>query len=376
MPKENPPIYMVASSDPQAEQKIMTVGLLDWIYTGRVKCFLIDTNIHNPVVFNSYRKAMPSTTLNLDSQEGWLKLVDICQQHSDRIIVINGTTSVLGQVEQHLKVLLKVLPKLDRYFITFWIARGSLDFDIVDRYIKATNGRVLHLIRCAFDWEDFINYAYSWHDNYEDKSAHVDKIKETGIYQTLTNLKPELIELILDRQIPFRNIYDEYQSNARKGDPLTDARWSDLFGWRSKCVSIFDSANQAVTGFYSLQGGHRGYSFDQFADEAANDWGYEDIGDLLADNQMDIEYLCAQAVEQEERESVSEIGGATFYAEWERRKAEFFMYETDEERTDRGQKEAREIAFRDYWMGRPTTNFIPTAEELEQIKRLNSPIPF
>jgi hypothetical protein len=379
------PIYMVASSDPQAEQKIMTIGLLDWIHINRVKCFLVDTNIQNPVVFESYHTTIPSTLLSLDSQENWLKLVDICEQHSDRIIVISGTTSVLEQVEQYLKVLLKALPRLSRYFITFWIAAANIDFDIISSYIKATNGRVFHLIHCIFYEEDYEDYSYGKYiesevegeSRYIAEPTVIDLIRETGIYQRLRNMNTGLINLILNQRIPLKDIYNQYQSKRGQGDPLIDAQWSELFNWHSKCDSIFTDANQIITGYYSLQGGQCGYDrFDQFADEAANNWGYEDIGDLLASNKMDIEYLCAQAAEQEERESVLKIGDAVHFAECERRKIEFFMYETDEERADRERKEAREKDFYEYEAGRPPVGFIPTAEELEIIELFKNGIPF
>ena len=85
----NKPIYVVGGSKGGVGKSMVSMGLTHFLIESGEKVFLIDADTSNPDVFKSYKDEVDSEIVNLDDADGWVRFVDICDEHKDSTVVVN-----------------------------------------------------------------------------------------------------------------------------------------------------------------------------------------------------------------------------------------------------------------------------------------------
>jgi MinD superfamily P-loop ATPase len=88
MPK---PIFLVGGSKGGVGKSMVSMALLDELYWRDEPTLLIETDTSNPDVWRIYQNQphVVSETLDLDNVDDWIMLVNACDQHPERTVVIN-----------------------------------------------------------------------------------------------------------------------------------------------------------------------------------------------------------------------------------------------------------------------------------------------
>ena len=82
-------IYWIGGGKGGVGKSMVSMALVDYLGVQGVPLFLVDSDTSNPDVYKSYREAVPCELLDLDKVDGWIHLVNLCDTHREKIIVVN-----------------------------------------------------------------------------------------------------------------------------------------------------------------------------------------------------------------------------------------------------------------------------------------------
>ncbi len=121
------PIYMVSGSKGGVGKSIVAMALLDYLCQIGKECLLIETDNSNPDVYKAYEQTVQCEILNLDKSDGWMDLVNLCDEPENRgkVIVINGAARSSDGVDKFGEILKGILQELNRELITLWVIKGE-----------------------------------------------------------------------------------------------------------------------------------------------------------------------------------------------------------------------------------------------------------
>jgi hypothetical protein len=185
----------------------------------------VETDTSNPDVYKSYGESVPSQILNLDKVNGWIDLVNLCDEHSDKNIVINGAARSNDGVAKYGENLRGVLGDLNRSLVTFWVINLQRDsVELLKQYMEVMQGTVIHVVRNGIfgDLDEFSLY---------NGSTVRKTIDKTG--QSL--LLGELAERVS------RVLYNDRQTIEQAVAQMPLGNRAELIRWQGDCKKMFDS---------------------------------------------------------------------------------------------------------------------------------------
>ena len=218
------PIYMVGGGKGGVGKSIVSMALIDYLCEIGKDCYLIETDTSNPDVFKSYGETIQSKILNLDKANGWIDLVNLCDEHRDKAIVINGAARSNDGVSKYGENLRGVLTDLDRSLITFWTINMQRDsVELLKQYMEVMQGTTIHVVRNGMfgDEDEFALY----------NSSGVKKaIEKQGKSLTLG----ELAERVS------RVLYNDRKTIAQAITEMPIGNKAELLRWRGECKKMFN----------------------------------------------------------------------------------------------------------------------------------------
>jgi CobQ/CobB/MinD/ParA nucleotide binding domain len=218
------PIYMVGGGKGGVGKTIVSMALVDYLSEIGQSCFLVETDTSNPDVFKSYGKTIPSQILNLDKANGWIDLVNLCDEHRDKTIVINGAARSNDGVNRYGENLRGVLQDLDRSLITFWVINMQRDsVELLKQYMEVMQGTTIHVIRNGMfgDEDEFTLY---------NSSATRKAIDKQGKSLMLGELAERVSQVL----------YNDRKTIAQAIAEMPTGNKSELRRWRMECKKMFD----------------------------------------------------------------------------------------------------------------------------------------
>ena len=120
-------IYLVAGSKGGVGKSMLTIALLDMLGQRGEKVCLIDSDTSNPDVFKSHEQYTSAHTIDLDSADGWIELVNTCDQHRDHTVVINTAARNNLGIRAYGETLSSTLTDLERQLVTAWVINRQRD---------------------------------------------------------------------------------------------------------------------------------------------------------------------------------------------------------------------------------------------------------
>ncbi len=218
------PIYMIGGGKGGVGKSIVSMALVDYLCEIGKDCYLIETDTSNPDVFKSYGESVPAQILNLDKANGWIDLVNLCEEHRDKTIVINGAARSNDGVSKYGENLRGVLKDLDRSLITFWTINMQRDsVELLKQYMEVMQGTTIHVVRNGMfgDEDEFALY----------NSSGVRKAVEK---QGKSLMLGELAERVS------RVLYNDRRTIAQAIAEMPLGNRAELLRWRGECKKMFD----------------------------------------------------------------------------------------------------------------------------------------
>lgn len=228
----NTPIFYVGGSKGGVGKSHMSFALIDYLTEHGCKILIVETDTSNPDVFKAHvnleeENDLVCRQLNLDEADGWIELVNLADQFSDHVIVINSAARSNSGIEQYGATLKDTLPELERKLYIFWMINRQRDsLELLREFLLSFgDGMVVNVFRNLYfgESEKFERY----------NNSNTRKRIEANGGNSFDF--PDLADRVCDK------IYSERRSvvQAVKELPLGDR--AELNRWRSKCFAIFDS---------------------------------------------------------------------------------------------------------------------------------------
>jgi hypothetical protein len=216
-------IYIIGSSKSGAGKSLVTMALLDYFDWNGQDCFLVETDPTCTDVHRSYQH-IPFIVLNLASKLGEIALIDLCDEHRDKVIIVNATAESITGIEKYSQDLIANLTNLNRNLITFWMLdRLKSSLKPLERYVRVMNGTIVHTVLNNFFGNKARFRPYS-------QSKLKTIIEQTGQTLILEQLEQSLCNRIFDNNSLIENL----------AAGMSLASHLSLITWRSKCKNMFE----------------------------------------------------------------------------------------------------------------------------------------
>jgi dethiobiotin synthetase len=213
------PIIFVAGSKGGVGKSVTSMAVLDYLTSNTSAVVkLIETDTSNPDVWKSYGKVVESEQLNLDDVEGWIQLVNACDAHPFKTIVVNTPARNNAGVIQHGAILLNALKELGRPLITLWVINRQRDsLELLREYLTVMPAGTVHVVQNAYfgDASKFQLYLTS-------------PLREVIAEREGKDLVlPDLSDAVTDQLYTKRLTLAEASQQMKIGDRMELQRWRD-----------------------------------------------------------------------------------------------------------------------------------------------------
>jgi hypothetical protein len=188
---------------------------------------LIDTLKHltsNPDVWKMYKDEVESVLIDLDDANGWIDLVNTCDAHREKVVVINTAARNNKGVAAYGETLNSTLPELDRKLITLWVINRQRDsLELLKDYMDNLPGSKVHVIRNSYFGDESKFELYN--------SSNIRKVVEGNDGLSLTF--PDLADRVSD------DLYSKRLSVEKAMAELPIGNRAELNRWRSDVRKMF-----------------------------------------------------------------------------------------------------------------------------------------
>lgn len=148
-----PPMFTIGGCKGGVGKSMVALALVDDLLQRGQSVLLIETDTANPDVWRMYAReaGVVAETLDLDQAEGWIDLINLCESHPERVVVINTAARNHQGVAAHGATLNRALPELQRRLITLWVINPQRDsLELLEDYLQSLPGAVTHVVRNTF----------------------------------------------------------------------------------------------------------------------------------------------------------------------------------------------------------------------------------
>jgi len=147
----NAPIVFVSGSKGGVGKSITTMAVLDYFIAANRYVKLVEADISNPDVWNSYGQAVESEAVNLDQVDGWINLVNTCDAEPQQTVVVNTPARNNDAVIAHGSILMDSLEELLRPLVTLWVINRQRDsLELLEAYLESMPASVVHVVRNGY----------------------------------------------------------------------------------------------------------------------------------------------------------------------------------------------------------------------------------
>lgn len=210
-------IYVVGGGKGGVGKSFTTIALVDYLEQAGVKILIIESDTSNPDVWKMYKDQLDTRLIDLDDANGWIELVNVCDVHSDHVVVINTAARNNKGVVAYGETLNSTLTELGRELITLWVINRQRDsLELLKEYRDALPGSKVHVIRNGYFGDEQKFELYN--------SSKTREIVEGAGGRSL--LLPDLADRVSD------DLYSKRLSISRAMAELPIGNRAELSRWR------------------------------------------------------------------------------------------------------------------------------------------------
>jgi hypothetical protein len=145
------PIYWIGGSKGGVGKSMMTSATLDYLLEREIKISLIESDTSNPDVWKAYKDFVPVELINLDDSDGWVDLVNACDEHRDSVLVVNTAARNNLAVHQYGQTLGGCLEELGSKLVALWMINRQRDsLELLTEFMDAIPTADLHVVRNGY----------------------------------------------------------------------------------------------------------------------------------------------------------------------------------------------------------------------------------
>lgn len=219
-------IYLVGGSKGGVGKSIVAMATLDLLMETGDNVLLIESDTSNPDVWKSYKDDLESALINLDEADGWIQLVNLCDEHNDKVVVINSAARNNEGVSRYGETLRMTLSELQRELTTLWVINRQRDsLELLKEYMSAMPDSAVHVLRNGYFGDE---RKFELYNDSKIKLA----VEERGGHSITF---PDLADRVSD------DLYTKRMSIAKAMKDLPIGNRAELNRWRSEVRKVLGS---------------------------------------------------------------------------------------------------------------------------------------
>lgn len=145
-----PPIYLVCGDKGGVGKSMVSLALLHALARRGTVVLFVDTDTSNPDVWRCYEKepGVVARSVGLDEADGWIALLNLCEAHPDRTVVVNTAARNNAGVARHGEILNGGACELDRALVALWVINRQRDsVELLKRFLPSIPAATVHVLR-------------------------------------------------------------------------------------------------------------------------------------------------------------------------------------------------------------------------------------
>jgi hypothetical protein len=224
----NASIYYVGGSKGGVGKSKLTFALVDYLTARERKVLLLETDNSNPDVWKAHQPFESASLVcklpNLDLAEGWIELVNHCDEFPEHIAVINSAARNNAGMEQYGSTLKETLTDLERDMTAFWVINRQRDsVELLRSFQTVFPETLIHVWR---------NLHFGEPEKFElyNESKIRKLVEENGLTLDFPALANRVADKLYSGRMPVQKALAEL--------PLGDR--AELKRWRSRYATMFD----------------------------------------------------------------------------------------------------------------------------------------
>lgn len=144
-------IYCIGGCKGGVGKSLVSMAVLDILQQVEASPLLVETDTSNPDVGKAYQGHIPTELVDLDHADGWIALVNLCDQHGDKTVVINTAARNNLGLARYGQTLGATLQELQRHLVTLWVINRNRDsLELLKEYRESMACGQIHVVRNGF----------------------------------------------------------------------------------------------------------------------------------------------------------------------------------------------------------------------------------
>jgi len=208
---------------------VTTMALLDYLMSKKIPVFLIETDTSNPDVAQAYEGSVPTEPVNLDTEDGWIELLNLCEKLSlrepmpGRTLVVNTGSRNNEAFNRFGNLLMSNLDPLNIDLVTIWLLDGNRDcLELLQDHLTVFTEARVHVVRNLHCARNF--------DLYDQGKIRERVESRGGASLTLPALAQRVMQTINSSRLTF--------AGAASSEELPFGHKCALFKWRHELVPL------------------------------------------------------------------------------------------------------------------------------------------
>lgn len=145
---KQPRIYLVGGSKGGVGKSLVSMAVLDHLQAAGQRVLLVESDTSNPDVWKAYQNDVRCELVNLDDADGWIQLVNLCDELRDHAVLINTAARNNQGVSAYGTTLNNTLDELGRELITLWVINRQRDsVELLKEYLETIQATTVHVVR-------------------------------------------------------------------------------------------------------------------------------------------------------------------------------------------------------------------------------------
>lgn len=218
-------IYLIGGSKGGVGKSLVTMATVDYLQDRGESVLLIETDTSNPDAWRSYKDSIETSLINMDEANGWIELVNLCDEKPDSVVVVNTAARNNNGVNAYSGTLSGTLKELKRKLVTLWVINRQRDsLELLKEYMTALQTTDIHVVRNGHFGEEKKFELYN-------ESNLRASVEERG-GRSLTF--PDLADRVSD------DIYNKRLSITRALKELPIGNRAELTRWRNEVKKMME----------------------------------------------------------------------------------------------------------------------------------------
>jgi cellulose biosynthesis protein BcsQ len=219
-------IYFIGGSKGGVGKSLVTMATIDYLQEQKEKILLVESDTSNPDVWKAYKDNIDAKLINLDESDGWIELVNTCDNSQNTVIVINCAARNIDGVKSYGNTLGTILGELKRKLVTLWVINRQRDsLELLREYIDTMPNTTIHVLRNEYFGEEKKFEIYN--------ESNLRKTIENRGGKSLTF--PDLADRVSD------DLYNKRMSITVALREMPMGNRAELMRWRTEVKKIMEA---------------------------------------------------------------------------------------------------------------------------------------